>query len=131
MKKFRYKKIRCANPDCEIEFHPNRSNQFHCSEACRLRKNYIENKPETDRIRQQDILFKKADKSLARLDRQMLKMKTDRVSKELFGYENISPDLCNIVRENPDTHRPIHFFYNYGFEFDGDGFYIIHKMKKI
>ena len=108
---------------------PTRPNQFHCCEACRKRKNYVENKPETDRIRALEIRFKKVDKSLARLYQQMLKMKADKVSKELFGYENIDPFLCNEVRQNPNTNRPIHFFYNYGFEYDGAGFYIIHKMK--
>jgi len=129
MKKFNYRKIKCANPNCDNEFPPNRSNQIHCSEACRLRKNYLENKSETDRIRQQEIRFRKTDRSLARLYNYMLKVKADRVSRELFGYENIDPSSCNILRENPDTGRPIHFFFNYGFEYDNKGFYIIHKMK--
>jgi hypothetical protein len=129
MKKFRYKKIKCANPDCGAEFVPSRANQFHCSEACRQRKNYVENKPETDRIRKEEIKFKKADKALGPLHKYTLKMKTDRVSGELFGFTGIEPSLCRVPRENPETGRRIHFIYNYGFEYDGKGFYIIHKMK--
>ena len=131
MNKTRYKKRRCANPDCpDGEFQPSRADQVHCSEACRLRKNYVANKPELDRMRAQEIRFKKADKALKRLYQQMLKTKSDRVSRELFYYENIDPTLRAIARENPITRRPIHFIYNYGYEYDGNGYYLIHKMRE-
>ena len=129
MKQFKYKEITCSNPDCGEVFHPCRSDQKHCCQACRMRQNYVRNKPESDRIRKEEIILKKADKALCRLYRYIIKKKTDRVSKELFSYENIEPTLCNVPRLNPATQRPIHFIYNYGFEYDQKGFYIIHKMR--
>lgn len=129
MKKFKYKPRICLNPDCVQQFIPTRSSQYHCCEACRLRKNYVVNKPELDEQRAQKIKIRKTDKALGRLYNYMLSAELDKLPEILFQYEHIDTSLRVTNRMNPNSKRPIHILFHYGFENNLNGYFFIYKFR--